>query len=317
LPLLLEFAEGKEDDLELVAATVGDSTFLVIGRKNAPYLIREVPCSWSSEDGAAAGRLNREIQRTVLFTKQQYDKEIVQIRLCGKNAGAISSLVNTSSGLPVTVDDKNIQWLKFFDTLSPYRTDNLLPPQAIHHIHRRKLSILLSVALFFLVCLSVSMELLRHNLIEQSKVTVADSQVENDITFLTARKTQLEKRQAIISRQVAIAAAIAQKTAEPVPGWFSGVVGDMIPDGLILTRLSVNQDASTGGWLVEIEGAAPRNPLLAAHLLKQFQERLSGNPSFLAVKTAWQLQWIENLKTGGTADSDNNKKTFRIYGRIR
>ena len=59
---------GNNNEIEMVVAAAGESTLIVVGKKNHPLLVREVPYSWLDNNEANLERLGREIQRTVYKT---------------------------------------------------------------------------------------------------------------------------------------------------------------------------------------------------------------------------------------------------------
>ena len=314
-PLLLEMEKG--DGLELVAAATGESTFIVVGQKNNPFLIREVPYSWINADEANIERLGREIIRTALFTKQQHNRQITTVRLLGKDAEKARGVTSALTEITLEVVEEDVRWFRFLYTLKPYRTENLIPRKIVGHNKRRRMTLFMFGAVMLFLLAAISLEIFYQVLSQNVDRVVKNSNVNECVIELTNQKLLLEKQKAEILANNGLSDLIARLTYDPIPGWFCGYASDKLSDELSFSRMSVVKDSLQNSWYVELEGVAPRNSVKAAKILNAYQSELCNAPVNLVADLPWRFQWIENLKKGASQDSDLKGKLFRIYGRIR
>jgi hypothetical protein len=314
-PLLLE--SNHSDNLEMVAAAAGESTFLVIGKKNAPYLIREVPYNWLVEEQATLDRLSREIQRTVLFTRQQYNKQITTIRFIGSQSEKAKALAGTISGTEIFSDDNNIHWALLPYLQSPTKPDNLIPKDILGYNKRKRMTFAFIIMIFLFFMFSISLEIFYQFTNHKIVNAINKSNVRDDISQLLNQKMELDIKRSEILTNNGLSESIVRQKFDPVTGWFAGYATDCLPDSLYLSRFLINRDSIESCWNFEIEGYAPRNSISAARLLNEFQSKLTNAPSYSIITIPWKMQWIENLQRGGTLDSERKGKIFRISGRIK
>jgi hypothetical protein len=315
-PMLIAMFDENTAGLNCVAASSGNFTYLVIGTKQVPFLIRELPISWEHGDDLSIERINREIQRTILFSKQQYNQSITKIDLIGKNASNASVKMSFQNITEVCPVDTPVSWITFAFKTSPKQTENLLPKNHLGQLERKRLVIALSSVVLVYLAMSIASYILLLNTLSHVNVDIAYAEIENEINRLMSTKSQIEQQIAQSNQHIKTERYIKTETKVPLPGWFAGYTADMLPDGLILKLLSVQYDSSRSSWAIAIEGLGPRDPLKSAELLETFQKTLTRNTSLLTIDSPWRLRWIENLHTGGTHESDASLKSFRITGVI-
>jgi hypothetical protein len=107
------------------------------------------------------------------------------------------------------------------------------------------------------------------------------------------------------------------RTPPPLPAWVAGFAADALPDDLSWKKMRVEYDTIAKNWNVRIEGSAPRDPLRSARLLQEYQALLSSPRTGISIKTPWRVSWIQSLRTGGTWEADNLRKTFVIEGGLQ
>ncbi|MBN1982179.1 MAG: hypothetical protein JW795_11650 [Chitinivibrionales bacterium] len=316
-PDLLDLIDQSDNGLNLVVASAGDRTFITLGRKHEPYLIRELPYSWLTKEPDAISRVGREIQRTVLFTKQQFNVSVSAIKLIGTGAATALTSVDEQARVPTTADDSDVPWIRLTMHSLLRRSENLIPDEVLGHNQRKRMTIALFSVLFLFLLSVMGIEFAIQHRLQYIDRILREDGLEESIQTLISRRNELEKIIEEVNTNASIATIIKSTTLEPVPGWFAGFAADMLPAELLISRLAVRKNSDQGVWNVEIDGFSPRNPVKAATLLEEYQKRLSSDSSIVAVETPYQIQWIENLKTGGTYESEKNGKRFRITGRIR
>lgn len=307
----------KENEIEMVVAAAGESTIIVVGKKNHPLLIREVPYSWYDKDSGNLERLGREIQRTVLFSKQQYNLKVQEISFVGQNSELASNLTGDIEEVKKTVINENVNWCKLTLSMSPYRTDNLLPRKILGLNKKRKLSLYVALTAILMLLFSLVFEILYHKMKYDTEKTIRESGIETSIDSLQIVKQDLEKKKSELIIKKIRNDFMQKQNNDPIPAWFANVVADNIPQEMNLSRMMITKDSTVGNWYVQIEGFTPRNPIRAAQLLDTFQNRLQQAPSFFLPELPWKMQWINNLQQGSTLETTVKGKVFRIHGRLK
>jgi hypothetical protein len=314
-PALLTIDKDKE--IEMVVAAAGESTLIVVGKKNHPLLVREVPYSWHDNNEGNLERLGREIQRTVLFTKQQFNLNVQEIRFIGQDAEIASNITGDIAEVKKTVINESVNWCKLTLTMNPFRTDNLIPKKLLGLNKKRRFSVYAAIIVLFILLSSFAFELTYHKMKYDAEKSISESGIEASIDSLQIVRLTLEnKKTELINNQIRYD-FMQNLTNDPVPGWFANVIADNIPQELNLSRMMITKDSVDGTWYVQIEGFAPRNPVTASQLLDTFQNRLKQTPSFFQPEIPWKIQWIDNLQQGSTLETTIKGKVFRIYGRLK
>ncbi len=307
----------KDNQIEMVVAAGGESTFIVVGRKNHPLLIREVPYGWYNNGDGNLERLGREIQRTVLFTKQQYNRAVQEIRFIGQNSQIVSDLAGDIADVKKTAINENVNWCKFTLNMNPFRKDNLLPRKLIGLNKKRKYLIYIAITVLLIVLFSFAIEVSYLKMKFDTEKSIVESGIETSIDSLKSIRQALEtKKTEMIQNQIRDD-FIKKLNNDPVPGWFANCVADNIPNDLNLSRMMITRDSTDGNWFIQIEGFAPRNPVIASQLLDTFENRLKKEPSLFQPEIPWKIQWIDNLQQGSTLETAIKGKVFRIQGRLK
>jgi hypothetical protein len=315
-PLLLTKNDNTADSVEMVVAPAFQSTFLIVGNKNSPLVVREIPYVWTTGEEETLERMKREFQRTALFISQRFKKQVSLICIRGAGAEMARSLTSLIHDSEVVVDESEPAWARSVMESSPFRTDNLLETRVIGHNRRRRMIVfVLFVLLLFLSAeMAVNVLLTR---ISTTESTVTSAGFNREIKDLTNRKKAIEIRKGKIAAAGALTEIISQQKSDPVPGWFAAYTANIIPDGMVLTRLKIWKDSTTCQWNVEMEGTIPRNPLQAEILLDTLQQRLFSSPCNMSGKMLGNDLWLKNLMKGSTAESDTKGKTFKITGKLQ
>ncbi|HMA65919.1 MAG: hypothetical protein ACM31E_10470, partial [Fibrobacterota bacterium] len=307
----------KDNFIEMVVAAGGESTFIVVGKKNHPLLVREVPYSWNDNNDGNLERLGREIQRTVLFTKQQFNLKVQEIRFIGQNSQIASELTGDMEDVKKTVINENVNWCKLTLTMNPFRTDNLLPRKLLGLNKKRKLSIYLAVTVILILLFSLVFEMSYLKMRYEAEKSIKESGIEASIDSLQIVRQTLENKKSEMTKNQIRNDFIQKLNNDPIPGWFANSIADNLPQELNLSRMMITKDSTEGNWFVQIEGFAPRNPVTASQLLDTFENRLKKTPSFFQPELPWKIQWIDNLQQGSTLETEIKGKVFRIHGRLK
>jgi hypothetical protein len=317
IPDVLGKRDGGDGSIELIAVTTERIAYLAGGVKNAPLFIREIPALWNSTDPNASAQFAREVKRTVLFAKKQFNKDIGAFRIIGKGASKAGEFLLGETDIPSPSIEEPVA--DIFETAfatTPYRTDNFLSSDMIGSARLvRRAFIAGAVMTLFSGSILSLLGIVHHNARQASRMAAT---IDLHGTVI-AQQDSIEKLQAIraaIEAYRGTEGFIAGSRIEPVAGYLPGYIADVLPRGLVVSRLLIDRSDPDDCWMVEIEGLGPDNPVDAAEILNQFQQRLAARPSSMSIVDSWQIQWLENLKQGARSDDPVQRK-FRISGRIK
>ena len=309
-----------EGQWAMVAAEMGSATTLVVANSAGRLaLVRELSFGLAEPDSGE--RLARELNRSILFAKQQFGIAISGIWISGSSGEGSSALPTNSVAdvpvFPLPSPDPAAFWLHPLVGLDPDIHDNMVP-RPLRHLNQRRrhleatLAIVVGIHLFLasmIATLGVVGTSARDGL---DKAHVADR-----ITSLREEKNELEARGARIRAFEDQAAGLASATFDPKPGWFLAWLGQNLPNELRLSEALAERSADSSHWNVRLQGSAPREASRSAAALDRFQKSLEAGGTGFSSTRPWQEQWMANLRTGATWDNDTLGKPFVIEGRLR
>lgn len=304
----------------LVAAEMGSATTLVIADPAGKLaLVREL--SFGLTDSDSLDRLSKELNRSILFAKQQFGIAVSGLWI------AVSSDENTQPVLARSISDATVAklptsdppafWLQQLVGLNPDIHDNMVPrPMRRLNERRRHLEAAFSVAVaihvvFVLVLLGLKL------IGDRSHASVQGSHLDRRMEELRAEKTELESRNLEIALLRDQTRAISSFSWDAKPGWLFGWIAAHIPNDLRLTSASIERPIDSSTWKVRLHGVAPREATIASSALREFQTALQTGEPKLEISKPWHEQWRSNLQSGATWDLDSTGKPFLIEGSLR
>lgn len=304
----------------LVAAELGTATTIVVAdTEGRMALVRELSFGLAEPD--AADRFSKELNRSILFAKQQFGITVSGVWISGVSLQDAPTLLSKSVAevaiSPLPVADPPAFWLRPLVGLDPDIHDNMVPRSMRRLNERRR-----HLETIFVVVLAVHLFLLAailglKALGDDIRSSVSDVHVAETMASLREEKDTLELRLVRIAELRTQASGIAAGSWDPKPGWFLGWIGANLPDELRLNALVVDRPEDSTTWEVRLQGTAPREAVAASKALREFQKRLEHGAPRLDVSRPWEDQWHSNLRTGATWDNDTLGKPFVIEGVLR
>jgi hypothetical protein len=278
----------------LVAAAVGDTTQLVVGQRDGQILLaRSVPASWNSNLRGLLADLNR----TLLFTKEQFGVEVSGIFLFGKGAEEHLEAVQTPFQIPVRpalADDTPDYWATEVLRLPPGLAPNLVSVEQQKAPQRRAL--LRVTAGITAVLVLTAMIILGWSHLYLNRMLKEREQFQQQERELQARHQSLRKVYAELLNKRSLCAEVLDNRPEPMPAWCLGYLSAALPDELLLRDFSMTYTGE--GWKARMQGVllpttntAP--DLLLSSALADFTNRLAQAPLHMRITT---------METQDTAD---------------
>lgn len=325
-----------ENKVAMLAARIGNTTAVVVGgRDRTLFLARFLRCSW----GDSGERLNSELNRSTIFLRQQYGKDIDGIWLAGDGANEHAVQMRSvkdgpEEELQVSVCPTELTpyyWAEQMLQFDPEDVSNLICREQ-RDAPKRKLFIRITGAVIGLL-LMLSIGVVGLIEFQMKNETRALQLLKPKGENLAKQKIELEQRMKDLEENREICRLVTEGCLPPVPGWFLNHLAVSLPDALVLTKVEVRRvDSLTedkanaappeGVWKVRLEGAGlvtlERPPARIKAALKGYMESLEDKPFFLQITDATKYfaprsvrAWIS---TDGTTAAKSNE--FFVEGII-
>jgi hypothetical protein len=259
----------------IVVAELGASTAVVVGRVGGPLLFsRTILADLVREPG----RVGVEINRSLLYAKQQFECAVDRIWLMAASGQTSPELqAKCGSGKKITgLPTTPVDWLQTTIKISPQHPVNLLAG----YLKTKRRNRLIRGALLAVGWLGLTLMIL--NLMQDASAWQAESSRLADLTgrgaALRAQKHSLTLRNATVERDQAFINEVEGGRLPPVPGRLLGFIAGTLPTGTRLTDFSVKWEDETSNWSFRIDGTIEADEETARELITGFQTQLAKSP---------------------------------------
>jgi hypothetical protein len=276
LQLILESLETPKDQPVLVTAETGSATTVLAARNDGQLLFsRTLLARWDADPA----RLGVEVNRSLLYAKQQFSAVIDKVWLLGAASETARAEVQTRCGAGKEIAVRAsapVDWLQAVARLSPRHPVNLvvgyLGRKRRHQFVRRALiaGCWLGLGLMTLDAWSRSIRWQE----EQLRLTALAA---NEATLHETRAS-LEQRNATAEAHRAFIKQASEDRLPPVPGRLLAFLANALPADASLTDFTVKWDAATGSWSLRIDGQIDGDEETAREALSAFQRQLVKSP---------------------------------------
>ncbi len=230
----------EEGEIALLAAEIEGETAVVVGRKQgAIFSERSLRHCWQKDPE----RVVLEINRSILFVKQQFGADINSLWFFGAGAEQQSELMAPEAQVPVHLSPvafTPFYWAEQLLNLPPEATANLISKRQREAPRRR---VLARITGFLVGGLLVAPSLVLSAWIE-TKVWSQSSAVETMKPQAAAwqiQKDALQKHIAELDQTKQLTQLIEEQKLAPIPGWVLAYIANITPDELLLTELQVKR----------------------------------------------------------------------------
>jgi hypothetical protein len=240
----------EQNEVALLAAETGGTTTIVIGRKDGQiYLGRTLSSSWNVHPD----RVNVDLNRTLLYVKQQFGAQVGSVWLFGAGAPAQIAPMKTAFRLPVnlsTVKPTPSYWNEQALKVPVGDTSNLISTEELEAPRRRVLMRVTSalVALLALLALAAA-GVVQYVVTDRGKQLL---KLQSKMDQLQVRNAALLDREREFLQKKQFVKVVSDEKVAPVPGWFLGYLGDIFPEQLLLNHVRLNREDER--WHVELGG---------------------------------------------------------------
>ena len=276
LQLVLETFDAPKDQPLLLATESGGATTVLAARGDGQLLFaRTMLARWDVDPA----RLGVEVNRSLLYAKQQFTAVIDRIWLLGTASEAARAEVQSrcGAGKEVTVRaGEPLDWLQAVARLTPRHPVNLVAGY-LGRKRRQQFVRRILVAACWLALALVSLDAWGREFAwtEERKHLAALRASEAE---MTAARDRLLARNAEIEQQRAFVQQASQERLQPVAARFIAFISSVLPPEAQLTELSVKWEPATDGWNFRLEGQVEGDEETSRDILAAFQKLVVKSP---------------------------------------
>lgn len=315
LPLLPYLTEsGVEGDGSVLLILLKNSVLVRVHKNRKTLFTREFSCKVGTDDPAEVTRLQKEVERTLLYVKQQYQIFSPSISYVGREYSYINESI---PGIHYTGTIPNwvIESVHAVES-GEVEKANILPRSYIEERKKIHRFYLLFVTVLFSLGISLLSYIYMYNERAKAEKQVKILRIDESMDSLQQVISGMEVIEGRISTHQSVITYLEHENHTPLAGWSVSYISKIIPERLLLSRFDMHYVSGGNYWQCRLEGFAPRSSVEAALQLKVFEERLQKGPMALTVDKTWLEQWKENLHVGDTREKELVNKQFFIEGRI-
>jgi len=305
VPLELELSghfDGSRPAL-LLAAELGNSTAVIACRENGEILLSRATLGTWRDD---PGRVAVEINRSLLYAKQQHAADISQVILIGSSAEDAQSEIESKCGEGksfVVQETQPVSWLTAAAKLPLKHPVNLiagyLRKKRRNHFLRR---MILTSCWFVLTLLAFETWSLENDWsAEQARLAALRSNEES----MHRTYEELMARNAGAIRNETFIRQVVDERLPPVPDRFLAYVASVIPREIQLNQFLVTFDSESKNWTFRIEGRLEADPETARNTINSIRRQLGKSPFRVRFTESVRREMELSLATEATVQHFN------------
>lgn len=263
--------EGKERPV-LIAVDTGEATTVMVAQPDGELLFaRTMMARWDTDPA----RIGVEVNRSVLYAKQQFSAAIESIWLLGSAGEAARNEVQArcGSGKEITIRSSTPrEWMEAVAKLTPRHPINLV---AGYLGRKRRQQLIRRVVIggcwltFSLLALDAWTD--AQNQIEQTQRL---HELQKNQSALIAQRDHLMARNAEVQHEREFVQQVSEDRLPAVPARFLTYLSGTLPPDAHLTELTVKWDSSINKWGVHLEGQIQGDEDTCRETLASFQKTL-------------------------------------------
>lgn len=298
----------EKTNLIIVTALFKHRTEILISLGDGEVLfVRELPYSGNEEN---QDRLVIDINRTIRYAKQRFSKPVQETWLIGERTALLCEIIEDQIESNLNYDPKGLHpyyWVTQVANLNGQLSTNFIPLLARKEINRTlvyRMAIwifIITLSVTFFTTLSVEYALAKQA-VNRNHINTDKIELENKINRI---KTLIKKEESEKKRL-----KMLQANSKNLPALFVNHMGDILPDGLILSNLEVKSINTK--WQVTLKGTSHLQLEQLVDTLQLFESKLSAPPWNIHVKKSWKSSWYKQLESG--AASNNTLIGFELIG---
>jgi len=276
VPLQLQIdaqVEYREQPV-LIAAETGGATTILVGRGGGrPAFTRTFQASWTGE----ARRVGIEINRSILYAKQQLGSAVAQVRLLGEETATAEIRARCGADKVVaTAPIDSSEWLGQVAALPVRFPVNLAAGRLKRRLRLRLIRTAAGIGLWLAVAflgaaLWADAQGARADRRRFAALAARENTMRAEADRLASRNRAAEKDQAFLLGAEA-------RRLPPVAAKFLGYLAGGLPAEIRLTDFHAQRNPSSGQWTFRVAGTIDADEETARAILGTLQQRLEKGP---------------------------------------
>lgn len=276
LQLALSTLTETRDMPLLVATEAGSATAVLVGKTGSDILFsRTILESWRND----ASRVAVEINRSLLYAKQQFGTNVDFLWLLGRGAAEAQTEIaaKCGKGTDVVVEEIGpVDWLKAVVKLSPRYPVNLVG-SFLRQKRRGRFLRRVTVAACWLGFALLGFDTWNSEQAwsaEHARLVTLQANEES----LRAERERLVQRNTGVEQQRALVQAVAGDRLPPVAAKFLAYVAATLPREATLTNFTVKWSEEDAAWEFRLDGSLLADPETAGGMTAALRRQLGTGP---------------------------------------
>ncbi|MEN7344010.1 MAG: hypothetical protein AAAFM81_13750, partial [Pseudomonadota bacterium] len=235
------------------------------------------------------------------YAKQRIGGSVKNAWLIGERAGEVQETLSGAVDIALQVNDNASEpefWMKQVAVLPQRLASNFIPLLARSSITgktmmRAGVLITAAVSVAALVFCSLVEYTLRTSSADSLEIQALITEKEQELDRLNAEVELMELEKTKLD--------ILNVDAFNLPAIFLSHLGDLVPEGLVLTNAEVKRGDNQ--WAIVLAGKSTVSLGEVAPLLSQLQGALEADPWNTQFTVSWEVAWMQQLTQGRAAQS--------------
>jgi len=305
----------ETEDVVLLVSYIAGKIALVVARGDGTPLFDRflLPGDDVAEETA---RIGKEISRSILYANQKFGVNVGQVWVMGSpndiSSDAFQEFVNVPV-LPSPIVPDLSYWMWVGITLPKNHPANFVP-RKVRQAPFRRMMLKVSAGLAAgIVLAGVSATGLMQGIIVREQGIV---QALAPYTLaLAAEKQWIQTHTTHVQKEQARTRIIASERVSPIPGFFLGYLANVLPQKLVLTRVSITQEGQR--WKMELAGNGPSDLTMSMETITQLERQLVDGPFHVSMTKHWKEGWLNQNRSVEPSRQESLRRHFEMAGWIQ
>ena len=233
-----ELSIGK-DEVAAIVVSMYDKVSLLIGKKDGS-IFSDRHLKVDLDNFEDVERVSKEIQRSILYNKQQFGERVVLVKLSEHFSEDVFQCFAENLDIPIgwlPPRPRRFYWNNELLSITFNDEGNLLFRKHRDEIIIKKFTKVAVALVIALWIVSISASAVIEILLYKERKKLADIRPQT-IELLNTREVLL-KRKAMINGFKHSVKTLEEERMPPVPGWLLGYLCNEVPNGLVLTKAQI------------------------------------------------------------------------------
>jgi len=308
---LASLANG-DDQFHLLVALFDNQMEIMVARGDGTLLfLRDISSGWNGD----ANRVKQEVDRTILYAKQQFGVEITTVWIAGEGTETVPDSINDAVNAEVLADPlvaSALDWAQVVTTLPRQLTCNFIP-WYVQQRPRRRMVLhggLAAAALLLLMTIAtvvmVEMMIVDHR--EDGEIT------QKEMVRLQGELLTIQQKSAALQEERRRLQMFQQLDRPQAPLLFLRHLAMADPHGVVLHKLEVTTRGAQ--WPFMLQGVAGADPNQGLEQIDLLERQLARPPLAITISLHGEQSWQRAVQQGD-AHSFTKPLDFTIRGVVK